>query len=137
MFNIMKTALTTKRAPEEEILKIPAFIFRRWMANDPRTIGAINFFNIYDKVPVNVQYDVVQAAFGGKINYLPYPKKAKDDTIWLERVSKYYNVSLEKAKIYLDFLSEQDLINIQNELEELIPKSNKAQAQVQKKKGKN
>jgi hypothetical protein len=131
MFKIMQTVLTTKRAQPEEIQKIPPFIFRRWLSNDPRTIQAINFFNTHSDVPIDVQYDAIQAFVGGRINYISFPKKIKDESLILEKIQKFYNTSKETAKLYLELLTPQDIQNIENELQELIPN-----AQPKKSKGK-
>lgn len=125
MFKLMGTVLTTKRAPQEEIEKIPEFLFRRWLSNNPNTITAVNFFNVYSKVPVDVQYDVFQTAFGGKIKFIQFPKNEKLAGNQLETVSKFYNVSKEKALDMLQYLTEENIKEMQAELDSLIPKKGK------------
>jgi len=122
MFKTMASVLTTKRAPQEDIEKINAFLFRKYISNDIRTILAINIFNIYNKVPIAVQYDTVQAFAGGKINYIKYPKNIKDDLANISLVQKYYNLSLERAREYMEFLKPEDFKRIEQEIQELNPK---------------
>lgn len=119
----MGTVTTTKRAPQEDIEKIAPFIFRRWLSNDPRTIGAINFFNVFNKVPISAQYDTIQSFVGGRINYIAFPKKLKDESAQLALVQKYYNLSPERAKEYLEFLSPEDIKVIEQELQDLNPRN--------------
>lgn len=134
MFKIMGTVLTEKRAPEEDIQKISPYIFRRWLSNDPRTIRAVNIFNIFSKVPIEAQYDCMQQSFGGKIKYLGWPKNIKDTSAEIEMIQKFYNISQERAKEYLEFLTADDIKAIQEELEDLNPRQDKPK--VQKLKGK-
>lgn len=121
VFEIMQTVISTTRAPQEEIDSIPEFIFRRWLSNNQNTLQMVNFFNIH-KIPISSQYDTVQGIFGGKIKFIKYPKNLKDESNNLDLVSKYYNVSKEKAKEYLLFLSAEDLKNISEFNDSLKPR---------------
>lgn len=125
IFDVFNACLKEKpNVPQEEIEKLPPFLFRRWLGKDQRTIMTSNFFNVLSDVPIEAQYDAINAKFGGKIKYIQFPKSKKDEDIWVDRVSKHYNISKDKARMYMEYLSEDDLRSIQEELEDLLPKNN-------------
>lgn len=110
MFKTIFTTLEKNTHPkEEEINKISSFIFCKWLGNNPYTIQAANQFNFYDKIPMYNQYYAIKNIFGGKKLYIKYPKNTKDESKAYELIAKHYNVSLEKAKEYNEFLSKDDI----------------------------
>ncbi len=121
VFEVMQTALTTTRASDQEIQSIPPFIWQRWLSNNQNVIQMANMFNTKN-IPITCQYDSVQAIFGGKIKFIKYPKTLKDQSVEIDLVSAYYNISKEKAKMYLEYLTQEDLKNIQQEQDSLKPK---------------
>jgi hypothetical protein len=128
MFKIMQKVLTTQRVTAEELQKVSHFTFRRWISNDPRTIQAVNFFNIHSDVPLSAQFLALQAFIQGRIKYIAYPKKIKDVTPMLENIQRYYNTSIETAKSYLELLTPEELQKIEKELQdfpEIYPKKPK------------
>jgi DNA-binding transcriptional regulator GbsR (MarR family) len=125
MFKIMQTVLTTKGVTPEELQKVSHFTFRRWISNDPRTIQAVNFFNVHAYVPLSAQFIALQAFIQGRIKYIAYPKKIKDVTPTLENIQRYYNTSIQTAKAYLELLTTEELQKIEKELNdfpEIYPK---------------
>lgn len=111
MFNTIKTALDPKKTPsDEELQKISTYVFCRWLSGNPHTIKAANMFNRFENIPIENQYHVIKSAFAGKIKYIPYPKNIKEKkNPELEYLSKHFNISLEKAKEYLELISEEEL----------------------------
>jgi hypothetical protein len=97
------------KATEEEIEKIPSYIFCKWLSGNPYTIMAANVINYYNDIPIVNQYEMIRSAFCGKIKYIPYPKnetqKELDD---LSVICEYYKISLEKAKEYKEFMSNEE-----------------------------
>lgn len=110
----MTSVLNPKANPSiEEINKIPSYIFCRWLSGNPHTIIAANMINAYDKIPIENQFNMVRNAFAGKVKFIPYPKNTKEDTLKkIEYIGKHFNISLEKAKEYLEFISDEELNNI-------------------------
>jgi hypothetical protein len=112
MFKAMATVLTNVKATESEMKKISPFIFRKWLGNHPGTIQAANFLNIYNDIPFELQYDFIQQSIKGRISYIPYVGKKKQDNKQIEKVAIHYNISYEKAEEYLEFLTKEDIKEI-------------------------
>ena len=102
-----------KHPTDSEIEKIPSFIFCKWLSGNPHTIQAANLINRYDKIPITNQYKMIETAFAGKIKYIPYPKNIKDDdSLEIQNISKRFNISLEKAREYREYISDSELLEI-------------------------
>lgn len=116
MFKTMTSALDTRKAPsDEEISKIPSYIFCRWLSGNPNTIFAANMINQLFDIPIENQYRMIKTAFSGKIKFIPYPKQEKADTEKsIENISDYFKISTEKAREYMDFISSEELKFIQS-----------------------
>jgi hypothetical protein len=72
MFKTLTGVLDKNKNPSnEEIKKIPSFIFCKWLGNDYRTIFMGNDINRYDKIPITNQYEMVKSKFAGKIKNIP------------------------------------------------------------------
>ncbi len=112
MFKAMATVLTNVKATESEMKKISPFIFRKWLGNHTGTIQAANFLNIYNDIPFELQYDFIQQSIKGRISYIPYVGKKKQDNKQIEKVAIHYNISYEKAEEYLEFLTKEDIKEI-------------------------
>ena len=115
MFKIMTGVLNKKSNPTiEEINKIPSYIFCNWLSGNPNTIGAANQINFYFNIPIENQYNMIKSAFAGKLKYIPYPKNQKElNNEDANILSGHYNISLEKAREYLEYIDK-------NELKELV-----------------
>lgn len=114
-FKVMTSCLNKKiKISEEEIEKIPSYVFLRWLSGSPYTVLAANFINMYNKIPVTNQFYMIRHAFGDKIKFIKYPKGSneKGDSYELECLMKYFNISLEKAKEYRELIDEKELQNI-------------------------
>lgn len=114
-FKVITSCLNKKtQIPEEEIEKIPSYIFLRWLSGSPYTILAANSINMYNKIPMLNQFYMIRNAFGDKIKFIKYPKTSneKGDSYELECLMKYFNISLEKAKEYYELIDEKELQNI-------------------------
>lgn len=114
MFPTMWSSLDKNKNPGEEGLKkIQSFMFCKWLAGDPRTIGTANLINQYSDIPIENQYYLVKNQFAGKIRNIKYVKSDKDDLSadisMLSTLSTHYKISTEKAKDYLQFISVEEL----------------------------
>lgn len=116
MFKTMTSALDPKKNPsQEEIQKIPSYIFCRWLSGNPHTILAANQINYYDDIPIENQYKMIKSVFAGKIKYIPYPKNVSQDKMKkVEYLADYFKISEEKASEYLELISEDELNSIVN-----------------------
>lgn len=114
MFKTLTSALDPKKQPtQEEIQKIPSFIFTRWLSGSPHAIGAANAINLYADIPIENQYYMIKNAFAGKIKYIPYPKNITEDKLKkVQFIADYFKISEEKAQEYLEFISEKELKQI-------------------------
>lgn len=114
MFKTLTSALDPKKNPtEEEIKKIPSFIFTRWLSGSPHAISAANAINLYTDIPIENQYYMIKYAFGGKIKYIPYPKNITEDKLKkVEFIADHFKISEEKANEYMDLISKEELKSI-------------------------
>lgn len=114
MFKTMTSVLDRSKNPtEEEINKIPSYVFCRWLSGNPHTILASNQINLYHNIPMKNQYDMVKSVFAGKIKYIPYPKNESEDTQKIvQYLSTHFNISFDKAKEYLNLISMDELEEI-------------------------
>ncbi len=111
MFKTITSVLDKKKNPSHtDIQKISPYIFVRWLAGSPMTILAANQLNIYNKIPIENKYYLIKNVFGGKIKYIPYPKKDKEDKQKkIDYLSTYFKISHLKAQEYLEFISDEEL----------------------------
>ena len=52
---------------------------------------------------------MVQKVVNGKIRYIPYPKQEKDINELINKISFYYNINNNIAKLYLEFISKDEM----------------------------
>lgn len=114
MFKTMTSVLDPKsKVTDDEIKKIPPFLFCRWLSGNPYTIGAANQINVLYNIPIENQYEMIKSVFAGNIKYIPYPKNESiNNPIEVQYISDYFKISEEKAKEYLEFISDEELQTI-------------------------
>lgn len=110
LFQAMGTILKGSELPEHNKQKIASFMMLRWLAGDRRVIQAANVVNRYCDIPVNLQYDMFRQMLHGKINFIKYPKGAKNESSeTMELIQKHYNVSSEKALEMQELISKDEV----------------------------
>lgn len=116
MFKTLTSVLNKNSNPsDEDIQKIPSYIFCRWLSANPHTIQAANAINIYDNIPIVNQYKMIKSAFAGKIKYIPYPKNITEESLkQTDYIADYFKISLEKAKEYISIIDPAELNYIVN-----------------------
>lgn len=117
MFPTMWSALDKNKTPSEnDFKKIQSFMFCKWLSGDPRTINTANIINQYYDIPIKNQYYLVKNQFAGKIRNIKYIKSEKDeiDEKIISILEKYYKISTEKAKDYLNYISKDELEFLKN-----------------------
>lgn len=129
MANIFKTitsSISGKRPSDKEISEIPSFIFCRWLAGTGVTIHAGNLINQYYNIPIEHQYGIIRSSFHNKIKFIRYPKSNKardpDDVRYIQ---KFYNISVEKAIEFNEFISEDELNTVRSAIQRLEEKEGK------------
>lgn len=118
MFTVFKKILKAETLTEEDYGKISPFVMCRWLAGNPNTLQLGQFLNMYYKMPVEAQVLLIQSVLGKKVKYIPYIKGSKTDDKDLENISKYFNISGEKANLYSEFITDKDLEYIRKKLDE-------------------
>ena len=113
MFQVLQKCMQGKDSSKEDVKKISTYIFCKYLASNSRTIQIANFLNVYYKLPSEVQYNFVKKTLGGKIKFIKYlnnqtEKIPKD----IEYLMKYYKISSEVAKTYLDEIEPSELNRI-------------------------
>ena len=114
MFKTMTGVLDPKKNPsDDDINKIPSYIFCRWLSGNPHTIIASNMINMYDSIPIQNQYNMIKSAFAGKIRFIPYPKNTAEDTLKkVQYVAEHFKITEEKAREYIDLIDNKELSDI-------------------------
>lgn len=108
MFPTMWSSLDKNKTPStEDFKKLQSFMFCKWLVGDPRTLKTANEINLYYDIPMENQYYMVKNQFAGKIRNIKYIKSEKDE-IDTSILQKHYNISAEKAKDYLNFISDEE-----------------------------
>jgi hypothetical protein len=112
-FNDIFTVLKKGPLPsDEEIEKIPSFMFCIYLGGNQVTIKAANEFNKYYKeIPMHLQYKMTKQVFAGKGLYATLPKKTPDEN-HLDNLCEHYKISRCKAKEYREFLSDEEFAYI-------------------------
>jgi hypothetical protein len=113
-FKYIFTSLKKGSTPSDsELLKIPSFMFCRFLGGHPVTIKAANEFNKYYKeIPVDIQYKLIKNVFSKK-GIFPKMLKQQPKEDHLDSLCKYYKISREKAKEYREFLSDEEFDRIE------------------------
>lgn len=113
IFQIMSKALKNDNVTNDELKTVSPFLMCRWLAGDFRTVFVANFFNVHPDIPVQAMFKSVQAAFAGRIKYIPYPKGLSSVTEKdVEYLSKFYNIRHDLAKEYLKYISNDQMKQI-------------------------
>lgn len=116
IFQIMGTVLNNKMPTDEEINQIPPFIFCRYLGSNPHCLVIANYLNLYYNLPIKLQYLAAKQLLSNKLSYIKYISNKKDDTSQqtLENLMKYYKISYNNAKQYINFISKSELEKINN-----------------------
>lgn len=102
----------SKNPTDEDLNKIQSYIFCKWLSGDYRTIYDANIFNLYN-IPVKNQYFYIKHKHAGNIRNIKYIKSNKDDiNIDVNNISNFYKVNLDKAREYLEFISQDELLKL-------------------------
>ena len=115
MFKILTGCLDkSKKFSEEEINSVSPYLFCRWLSGNQYTILASNELNkYYNEIPFLNQFMMIRKTFGGKIKFIPFPKTLKDEeSNEIKCLEKYFKISYNKAKEYLELISEEELRRI-------------------------
>lgn len=117
MFNVFKKVLNTKAEfTDEDISKVSDFVFCRWLSGNSGTLQIAQMFNYYYDIPIELKLKVAQKIINGRLKFIPYPKSIKNDDKDIENVSKFFNVSLNKAKMYMEFISDDEMKYINTQI---------------------
>lgn len=116
MFKTLTGSLDLKSKPsDDEISKIPSYIFCRWLSGHPAAITVANMINYYSDIPIINQYHLVKKAFGGKIKYIPYPKADKaDNSKDIEYIAQHFKINEHLAKEYIQLMDKKEYDKIVN-----------------------
>lgn len=116
MFKILTGCLDkSKKFSEAEINSVSPYLFCRWLSGNQYTILASNELNkYYNEIPFLNQYQMIRETFGNKIKFIPFPKSLKDeDSNEIKCLEKYFKISYNKAKEYLELIDKEELRRIQ------------------------
>lgn len=120
MFNVFKKVLNTKAEfTDEDISKVSDFVFCRWLSGNSGTLQIAQMFNYYYDIPIELKLKVAQKIINGRLKFIPYPKSVKNDDKDIENISKFFNVSLNKAKMYMEFISDDEMKYINTQIKSM------------------
>ena len=112
MFPTMWSSLDkNKNASAEDLKKVSAFMFCRWLAGNPSTIRKAAEYNIYPDIPVENMYYSTKYEFAGKIRNIKWVKSETEDIDQntIDMLCAHFKISVEKAKEYLSIISTEEL----------------------------
>jgi len=105
----MTSILTNYKPTYEEKMTINSFFMCRYLSNNPMSIFIGNAYNrYYTQIPLNVQYDMAKQLLSGKIKFIQFPKKPKNEDKLIENICRYYKVNLTHAREYLEFMTQKE-----------------------------
>ena len=112
MFNVFKNVMSkSHQFTEEELKKFNSFMFCRWLSGTFDTLKIAQCINLNYNIPDELQLKLAQYALNGKKRFIPFPKALKMNEEYennLKYISEYYNVSIDKAKMYLELMSKEE-----------------------------
>ena len=112
MFNVFKNVMNkSHQFTEEELKKFNSFMFCRWLSGTFDTLKIAQCINLNYSIPDELQLKLAQYALNGRKRFIPFPKALKMNEEYennLKYISEYYNVSLDKAKMYLELMSKEE-----------------------------
>lgn len=121
MFNVFKNCLNkSHKFTDEELAKFNSFMFCRWLSGNFSTLKIAQCINVNYNMPSEIQLKLAQTIINGKIRFIPFPKTLKLDSEYenkLKYISEYYNVSLEKSKLYLRFMKNEEFEYIKKQID--------------------
>lgn len=119
MFNVFKKVLSSSAEfTDEDISKVSDFVLCRWLSGSSKTLQIAQMFNYYYNIPTVYKLRVAQKIINGRVKYIPYPKSQKSENDY-ESISKYFNISTSKAKMYSEFINDDDMAYINHQLKSL------------------
>ena len=95
MFNAFKKILNLEDLTQEDLDKISPFLMLRWLEGNPGCLQIAQF--------------------------IKFIKGNKIESKELDLISKYFKISLDKALLYSEFLSKEDIKSIESQLATLEP----------------
>jgi len=114
-YQVMTSVLSNYQPSPEEKLTVNSFFLCRYLSNNPMAIHIGNAFNrYYSLIPVNIQYDMAKQLLKGKIKFIQFPKKIKNDDVIITNISKYYKVNLDTAREYIAFMDNTERERMKN-----------------------
>jgi hypothetical protein len=114
-YQIMVSIFNNYNPTKEEKLTINGFFFVRYLSNNAKAIHVGNVFNRYFKeIPLDIQYDMAKQTLKGKIKYIQFAKKEKNENETIKNISKFYKINLEKAKEYYDLMPDTEKEKFKN-----------------------
>ena len=123
IFKTMSLSLTQEKISESDINEIPSYIYSKWLSGSPYYIQVANLFNRYNDIPILNQFELVQnysKNLKNRVKFIKYPKGQSEKEIKdIEYISKYYKCSTERAKEYLEFISDNELNRLRTAYEQL------------------
>lgn len=121
MFNAFKKILNLEDLTQEDLDKISPFLMLRWLEGNPGCLQIAQFLNVYHKIPLEAQIEFIKSITQGRIKYIKFIKGNKVESKELDLISKYFKISLDKALLYSEFLSKEDIKSIESQLDSLEP----------------
>jgi len=112
-FDVMKKIKNNQKLSEKDKNTFDIFLFLTQLSNDMKFIKFANGLNTLKMSNENLKEYILEFAkfIVPKMGYIKFHKKEKKDKD-LEYISKYFNVNLETAKRYKNFLSKKEIKEI-------------------------
>lgn len=113
MWNTVFTVMDKKKRPsDEEIQKIPSFMFMKWLGGNSSTIFAANQINFYYHIPIVNQYDMIKQSFAGNNLYIKMPKSKENTQAVDEILARHFKINIDKVQEYKDIIGDKEASKI-------------------------
>ena len=115
-YQVMTSILSNYEPSMEEKLSLNSFFYCRYLSGNIETSQIGNIINIYhDQLPLNIQYDIGNILVNKKkIKFIQVPKKEKHDSELVDNVCRYYKISIDNAKQYINLMNEEQKEKFKN-----------------------
>ena len=113
-YQVMTSVLSNYQPTLEEKRSVSSFFLCRYLSNNPMAIHIGNAFNRYHNlIPVETQYDIAKSLLKGKIKFIQFPKKPKNEDITIKNICRFYKVNIDTAHTYFNFMPDSERLRFE------------------------
>ena len=111
VFAALNSIIKGKQAKPAEIASLNRQVVIKYLSASKETLPIALALDRYDLTNKALYYAARDMAFG-KVSFIKFPKVQPEEARKLEAIAAYFNINLERAQEYLEFLSPEELQEI-------------------------